>query len=482
MRFILCVLVSLFTIAITHTARAQDDAVGRQLSMELEQRTGDLDDMTKATIIRVLVPYSRTLYTVDMGKEDGMSVRAVQEFSKYVSQKLNKKGQPPVTVALIATPRERLLDDLNAGKGDIALGNITITPERQKDVNFTHPVSKPFNMIIVAHKDAPPLTTLNDLAGKTVYVREITSYHAMLEELNKQLRKNGLKKVKIEELPDNLEDEDKLDMVNAGILEYSVVDSWLFDMWREQLPDVVAYEDPAMILSANNNVGWAYRKKNPKLGEFLNGFVDDVLIKQGITNIIAKQIANRIQTLDNPNKEAARKRFQDTVETFRKYGENYNFDYLMLMAQGYQESRLDQKTVSHVGAIGIMQVMPATGKQMEVGDIKMVENNIHAGTKYLDHVMEVYLDDSQLDEQNRALFAFAAYNAGPNRIQKLREEAKKAGLNPNKWLGNVEHIAAKRVGMEPVNYVRNIYKYYVSYKLIQAQEEERRKAIADVKE
>lgn len=483
-RRLLCVLIGLCVMglcamAMAHPARAQDDAdtTVRQLPVELKPSKGDLDTMVERTVIRVLVPYSRTLYTVDMGKEDGLSVRMVQEFSKYVSQKLNKKGAPPVTVALIATPRERLLSELNAGKGDIALGNITITAKRQKIVNFTHPVAKPFNMVIVAHKDAPPLTTLDDLAGKTVYAHDATSYRAALEDLNKRFRKNHVKKVKIEDLPDNLEDEDMLDMVNAGILPYSVIDGWLFDMWRKQLPDVVAYEDPAMVLSSKDEIGWAYRKNNPQLGEFLNGFIDDVLIGQGITNIIAKQIAHRIATLDNPNKAEARQRFQDTVALFRTYGHDYNFDYLMLMAQGYQESRLDQKTISPVGAIGIMQVMPATGKQMNVGDIKVTENNIHAGTKYLDYVMDVYLDDSNLDEQNRALFAFAAYNAGPNRIQKLRDEAKEAGLDPNKWLGNVEHIAAKRVGMEPVNYVRNIYKYYVSYKLIQAQEEDRRRAI-----
>lgn len=137
----------------------------------------------------------------------------------------------------------------------------------------------------------------------------------------------------------------------------------------------------------------------------------------------------------------------------------------MLAAQGYQESTLDQNKKSHVGAIGVMQIMPATGKELKVGDITVTESNIHGGAKYMDQLMTRYFPDAKFDEQNRTLFAFASYNAGPGNISKMRKEAAKRGLDPDRWFNNVEVVTAEKIGIETTTYVRNIYKYYVSYKL-----------------
>ena len=137
----------------------------------------------------------------------------------------------------------------------------------------------------------------------------------------------------------------------------------------------------------------------------------------------------------------------------------------MLAAQGYQESTLNQIVKSPVGAIGVMQVMPATGAELKVGDIRQAEANIHAGTKYMDQLMTRYFSDAKFDEQNRTLFAFASYNAGPGNISRMRKEAVKRGLDPDQWFNNVEIVTAEKIGMETTTYVRTIYKYYVAYKL-----------------
>jgi membrane-bound lytic murein transglycosylase MltF len=162
------------------------------------------------------------------------------------------------------------------------------------------------------------------------------------------------------------------------------------------------------------------------------------------------------------------KRFQDTLALFQKYGAKYGFDPLMLAAQGYQESQLNQKAKSHVGAIGIMQVMPATGAELRVGDIMVAENNVHAGAKYMDQLMTKYFPDAKFSESNRPLFAFASYNAGPGRISQMRKEAARRGLDPDTWFNNVEIVTAEKVGIETTTYVRNIYKYYVAYTLMVA--------------
>jgi membrane-bound lytic murein transglycosylase MltF len=167
--------------------------------------------------------------------------------------------------------------------------------------------------------------------------------------------------------------------------------------------------------------------------------------------------------------QAADERFRAVVAMFRKYGGQYNLDWMLMAAQGYQESRLDQNARSHVGAIGVMQVMPATGQELAVGDITKIDPNIHAGVKYIRFMIDKYFANEPMTDLDKGLFAFASYNAGPGRIRQLRREAARRGLDPNVWFNNVERIAAERIGRETVTYVSNIYKYYVAYLLIQGE-------------
>jgi membrane-bound lytic murein transglycosylase MltF len=148
----------------------------------------------------------------------------------------------------------------------------------------------------------------------------------------------------------------------------------------------------------------------------------------------------------------------------------------MLAAQGYQESQRNQDAKSHVGAIGIMQVMPATGREMRVGEIKVTASNIHAGTKYLDRLMTKFFPNAQLSENIRSLFAFASYNAGPGNIARMRKEAAKRSLDPDKWFNYVKLVTAEKIGFETTTFVRNIYKYYVAYTLMHESQESQRKA------
>jgi len=170
------------------------------------------------------------------------------------------------------------------------------------------------------------------------------------------------------------------------------------------------------------------------------------------------------------------KRFEEMAGIFRRYSNTYGMDYLLMMAEGFQESGLNQQAMSHVGAVGVMQVMPQTGAEMKVGNIHEVDPNIHAGVKYFHNMVEKLYGNEPMDGLNRVLFTFAAYNCGSARVKQLRAEATQKGLNPNVWMDNVEVIAANRLGSETVNYVSNIYKYYVAYKLIATQDEQRGKA------
>jgi membrane-bound lytic murein transglycosylase MltF len=280
--------------------------------------------------------------------------------------------------------------------------------------------------------------------------------------------------VKLVAVPDELEDEDMMEMVNVGLLDYIVVDDWKAAMWAPVLPKIKLND--AAVVREGGLVGWAVRKDSPKLAAELTEFYAKQVKKQGIGNYLRTQQGKRVRALKDSSADADARRFDELLVLFRKYGERYNFDPLMLAAQGYQESQLNQQAKSHVGAIGVMQVMPATGAELKVGDIRLTEANIHAGTKYMDQLMTRYFKDADFSAANRSLFAFAAYNAGPGNIARMRKEAAKRGLDPDKWFNHVELVTAEKIGIETTTYVRNIFKYYTSYKLSRELQQERQRA------
>jgi membrane-bound lytic murein transglycosylase MltF len=437
----------------------------RALPTEAKPWTGDLDGMIERRHIRFLVPYSRTLYYNDKGRERGITADFVRDFERYANRKYAKQlGKRPLTIYMIPTTRDELLQDIAAGLGDVAVGNLTVTDARRKIVDFVAPEDqKPVSEVVVTGPKSPAIATAEDLAGKTVHVRRASSYHESLVALNERLKKAGKPPAKLALVPDALEDEDMLEMLNAGLLEAIVVDEWKAQIWAQVLPRIKVNEQATV--RTGGLVGWAIRKDSPQLAALLNEFYADFIKKQNLQVARKREYAGRIRQLKDPTGSADWKRFEETLALFRKYGERYHFDPLMLAAQGYQESQLRQDAKSHVGAIGVMQVMPATGAELKVGDIKILEPNIHAGAKYMDQLVTRYFPDAKFDDANRSLFAFASYNAGPGRIAQLRKEAQKRGLDPDKWFNNVEIVAAEKVGIETTTYVRNIFKYYAAYKL-----------------
>ena len=446
----------------------------RHLAIANKPWKGDFDKLVSRRMIRVLVPYSRTLYFNDKGTERGLTAELVRDFERYINQKLKTKDRP-ITIYLLPTTRDRLLSDLAAGLGDIAAGNLTITEERLKIVDFALAgIRNLVSEVVVTGPRSPEIATAEDLAGKTVHVRKSSSYYESLISLNERLGGSGKAEVKLVPVPDALEDEDMMEMLNAGLLEAIVVDSWKAKMWAQILPEIKVND--AAVLRKEGQIGWAIRKESPKLKEAIEDFDRNFVEKQGVAEYRLKQYMKRIRQIKDPTGTAEWQRFEQTLALFEKYGSKYNFDPLMLAAQGYQESQLNQEARSHVGAIGVMQVMPETGKDMRVGDITITEHNVHAGAKYMDLLMRKFFPDARFSEGNRPLFAFASYNAGAGNISRMRKEAVRRGLDHDKWFNNVELVVAEKIGQETTTYVRNIYKYYVAYKLLLEAEEVQRKA------
>jgi membrane-bound lytic murein transglycosylase MltF len=434
--------------------------------------TGDLDELIQRRVIRVLTVYSKTFYFIDQGTPRGIVYDGVQAFSDELNAKL-KTGNLKIHFVFIPVSRNELIPFLAEGKGDIAMANLTITPERQKLVDFTDPVFKDVNEIVITGPKSPPIATLDDLSGKEVYVRKSSSYYESLMKLNEDFKKKGKPPVILKPAPENLEDEDFLEMLNAGLVKVLVVDQHIAVFWKQIFPNITLHPD--VILRGGGNIGWAVRKNSPKFLAELNGFIKTHGKGTVTGNLLLQKYLKNTKYVVNSTSAAELKKFELIKELFLKYGTQYSVDAVLMAAQGYQESRLNQNVKSPVGAIGVMQVMPATGKDMKVGDIAKVDPNIHAGIKYMRFMMDQYYKNEPMDNFNKMIFSFASYNAGPARIAGLRKKAAARGLNPNIWFGNVERIASEEIGRETVTYVSNIYKYYLAYKLILEEEEKKQK-------
>jgi len=455
---------------------AQAPETPRALDLGKRVHKDDFDAMLERRYLRVVVPLSRTLYFNDKGHERGITAEMMRDFERYLNRKYAKQLQKrPLTIAMWPETRDVILQEVAAGHADIAAGNITATEARRRVVDFVAPADQaPVNEIVLTRSGVAPLSIADDLAGRTVHVRKSSSYYDSLLALNARLKKIGKPLAILVLVPDALEDEDMMEMLNAGILDAIVVDGWKAEIWAGVLPNIRL--NKTAILRHRGLIGWAIRKGSPQLAAEVNDFWVKFVKKRNLVAVRFKEYVRRIKQIRNNTSSAERKRFENTLKLFEKYGPKYGFDPLMLAAQGFQESRLRQEARSPVGAIGIMQIMPDTGAELRVGDIRLAEPNVHAGAKYMHQLMTRYFPEAKFDAQNTSLFAFAAYNAGPGRVSQMRKEAMKRGLDPDKWFNNVEIVTAERVGLETTTYVRNIYKYYIAYRLLLDAEAERKKA------
>jgi membrane-bound lytic murein transglycosylase MltF len=429
--------------------------------------TGDFDEMRKLRLVRILVPYSKTIYFIDKGAERGTAAEVGREFETWLNKKYKTKA-PKIRVAFVPMARDKLLQALVDGRGDIVAANLTITPERQQIVDFSAPLRKGARELIVTGPAAPSLTGLDDLQGKEILVRRSSSYYTHLLALNEAFKARGLPEIVLTAADENLEDEDLMEMVNAGLLPMVVVDDNKALIWAKIFDKLKVRTDLAV--NEGGQIAWAVRKGNPLLLAEVNQMI---AAYNPATSSFAAEVRRKYygstKIIKNAYSPEARAEFAALVALFKKYSGKYSFDYLMIAAQGFQESRLKQSTRSHMGAVGVMQMLPSTAADPAIGIAgvdKSAERNIEAGTKYLRLLIDKYLDDPAIDQTNRTLMAFAAYNAGPGNLARFRKWAKQSGLDPNVWFFNVEEGAARIVGQETVTYVGNIYKYYVAYRLL----------------
>jgi membrane-bound lytic murein transglycosylase MltF len=435
-----------------------------------EDWVGDFEGMRQRRLVRVLVPYSKTFFELDRGRQRGLSY----ELGKGLEAWLNKtqpyaKKSMQWRVMFIPTARNELMPKLIKGVGDIAVGGLTVTEGRLQTVDFSDPFAVNIPEVLVTGPGSQAFEKIEDLSGQEITVRASSSYYEHLEALNATFKEKGLAPIDLKAADENLESEDLLQMVNAGLLKATVVDRYIAVIWKPLYTDMKIHEN--IKVHDNSEFAWAIRKDSPQLKKQLDEFVKTHKVGTTFGNSLrTKYVTNSSKRVLNATSEAQMKKFQEMVEIFNRHAGTYGFDHLMLMAQGFQESQLDQTAHSPRGAVGVMQLLPKTANDPTVGIggiDKSADKNIEAGSKYMRLLADKYLNDPQLSQMNKTLMTFAAYNAGPGNLRKFRALAEKSGLDKNIWFGNVEQSAAQVVGRETVDYVGNIYKYYVAYKLVE---------------
>ena len=426
------------------------------------QEFGDLDSMIARRKIRALVPYTHLYYYIDGKERKGIAYEALNQFEKSLNKQLHFKNLR-VRIIFIPVNRSQVMPLLRDGYADIAYAGMNITEERKKLVDFSMPTITGLKEIIVAGPASPKLKTLADLAGKELYLRTGSSYETAALKLSDSLKRLGLPPIIIKPVDPYLESEDILEMVNSGVIPFSAIVEDVARLWSNVMDSLILYDQ--IPLARNISYGWVFRKDSPKLKAAADKFIKQNAKGTKMGNILYNRYVKNVKLLPDMHNKKTISQVKALRGMFQKYAAQYRLDWLLLVAQGYQESGLNQKLVSRAGAVGIMQVRPSTaaGHPIRIRNVKIADNNVHAGTKYMRFLIDQYFTKPEIDTLNRHLLALAAYNAGPGRVAELRRMAKAKGLNPNLWFDNVEIIAAREIGRETVDYVSNIYKFYASY-------------------
>lgn len=425
---------------------------------------GDLSGIRERRALRVLLPYGGYQFYFDNGRPRGATFEMLRMLERHLNSEPGRLQQR-VYVVPIPVSRDRLIPGLLAGHGDLIATDLTITPRRSKLVRFLRPLLTDIDEVVVLGPGATPVHALEDLAGREIFVRPSSSHAENLEALATDFERRGLEPPRIKPADEILEAEDILDMLSVGVENLTIMDDYKAVFWTEVIDGIEVRDD--LVVHEGGSVAWAVRREDTELARFIDAFLREYGKGTAFGNDVYRRHLAKPEGARCARSAEAFDDVSHMVALFREFGGRYDINWMMLAAQGFQESGLRQGRRSPAGAIGVMQIKPSTAADPNVGidDVSTAENNIHAGTKYMRFLADRYFSGEGMRDIDRWLFSLAAYNAGPSRIAKLRREAADEGLDPDRWFENVEIIAARRIGRETVTYVSNVYRLFVVYEL-----------------
>lgn len=449
---------------------------------KLLPQPGDLAHILQKKELRALVVYERGFFFFDRGAQYGILVNQLQGFERWLNKTYLANEKIKLKIIYIPVRQDKLLDYLTEGRGDLVAANMTVTPTRREQVTFSRPLISPVEEWVVSQRTLPAFNRITQLSGRRIWVRASSSYHESLLQLNWLFRELGLPPVYIEPVPEYLQDGDLMEMVAAGIIPLTVTDSFKGRIWLDMIGGLKAHK--LIPLRDKGSSAWALRHKDPELLKAVNVYISEASKRALYSDMTLRRLLARSDQMSNILAPDPLGRLSTIRRVLETQADKYRLDWLMLAALGYKESGLNPNVGRGGGAVGIMQLLPSTGAAVGIRGAQLgsLEGNVEAACRYLRHILDTYFNDPDMDNLNRHLFALAAYNAGPNRVQALQAKAREWGLDPNVWFGNVEQLVANEVGQGPINYVGTIYKYYVAYRFSLPQLEGKSEAISEARE
>ena len=432
--------------------------------------------------IRALVLYSHSGFFYDRGRLRGINYETLEQFQRFVNHQLKpEKPEKRIHVTFLPLPADQLEAALTRGMGDLIATGVGVTPGRAARVSFSEPIISHAQQTIVTDATVPQMQSLTDLSGKEVYVNRRSDFTDSLKTVNKSLENAGKPGIRIKYLDARLGDEDLLEMVNADLIPATVAYTHVARFWSQIYPNIRLHE--RVVLTHEGPLAWGMRLHSPRFKRIVDEFVETHRVGTSFGNTLLRRYLRETKWALDSTTTAEMRKFDMYLAYFKHYAAQFDFDYLMLAALGYQESRLNQDKRSSRGAVGIMQVIPkyAAASPINVKNVTEAQGNIEAAARILHHIADTYFTDPHLTPLEKTLMVFASYHVGPTRIARLRKLAKEQGLNPNMWFGNVELTVARDVGQETVQYVGDIYKYYTAYRLTLAEEQRVRHAKRSVR-
>jgi membrane-bound lytic murein transglycosylase MltF len=463
--FLLLTLAGILALSPVHPLSGQEKAGYNPLAAHFSRKyTDDLDTLLKKKYIRVLTTFNRTNFFLSEGKLQGYEYSLLKEYETFLN-KGTKKSELRTVLEFIPVSREQLISNLVEGYGDIAAAGLTITPKRLNDADFTDPYLTGVDEVVVTHRGFSKILVPEDLSGQKVYIRESSSYFESLTSLNRNLLNLGKFPVQVIKADEDLETEDILEMVNAGAIMTTVSDIHIAGIWSKVMKNLQVHRNTK--LRSGTQIAWMVRKNNPELKASLNRFLKKHRKGTLLGNIYFNRYYKSNPWIKNPLRAGEEKKLKQCKPLFRKYAAQYGFDWRLIMAVAYQESGLDNEKKNPSGAVGIMQVRPETAGDKHVGidEVHLLENNIHAGVKYLAFLRDRYYRSPEIRPRDQVRLTIASYNAGPAVIRRARSLADEMKLDSNRWFRHVELATLSLVGQETVRYVSNINKYYNIYQL-----------------
>ncbi|WP_342245418.1 transglycosylase SLT domain-containing protein [Pseudomonas sp. OTU5201] len=418
----------------------------------------DLAQIRRTGVLKVLVNQSRNSSGEVKGESVGIEYHRIRAFEQFLNR--NARDGREIKLKILPRSKDQLLAALQRGEGDLVAPGELINQGVGANVSASAPLRKDVPLVLVSRQGQRRYQRLEQLSGRSIALPVGSAAGEALRQVNETLARRNLAPIVVEWVDPTLAVEDVLEMVQAGIFPLTAVEQPIAERWAKVMPKLRL--DRHLVLDRQGDMTWFVRRDAPTLRASVNRFLAEYRAPDD-QDAAFQRVYRRVYRVHNPLARNERQRLERVRPVLQRYADQHDFDWLSLAALAYKESSLNPSAKGASGATGLMQITPGAARSVGVGNIQKLDNNVQASAKYLAMLRRNFFASAQLDERERMAFVLAAYNLGPQRVQAMRAEARRRGLNSNQWFFQVERIAGEQAGMGVVNYVNSVNKYYLAY-------------------